>query len=297
MYGPRLASTVSAAVRRRSLPTGDRRQRPRSGRQPPRRGRTSRRSGLSSPKEVLTEELCDLRIRRRPARRYVRAATSVRGRSPGVGATPVVPHRPHLPGRSRERDDHPAVRPANEPPAAPCRWGSGRASADGISHACFRFSSGNGMPRRVHSSRSHDSVAGSTAGVSSHAAAIASRVRSSGVGPSPPVETTMSARDEAVAESGRHRREIVRQRRQPQHPTPSDVRLRASSAGIRVSGVADRELCPDAEKLSRQDLMGRWHTHRRSVARRTSARWYHPLRPLPRPAHAQIRSRSSTLDA
>ena len=93
----------------------------------------------------------------------------------------------------------PSGRPTNQPGAVP--FGLGNETADPISQACLRLSSGKGMSRRRHSSRSHASRSGSSSGVSSHTAAIASRVRSSGVGPRPPVEMTRSDRSSAAAKA------------------------------------------------------------------------------------------------
>ena len=49
----------------------------------------------------------------------------------------------------------PSGRETNQPGAVP--FGLASASDDGIRHACLRFSSGNAIPRRRHSSRSHAS--------------------------------------------------------------------------------------------------------------------------------------------
>ena len=93
------------------------------------------------------------------------------------------------------------------------------------------------MSRRRQSSRSHASSAGSTTGVSPKAAAMASRVRSSGVGPRPPVETTRSARSRparnaSVTTSSRSGRAVIRRTR-----TPRSVSARASSPAF-VSRVS-----------------------------------------------------------
>ena len=80
----------------------------------------------------------------------------------------------------------------HQPGAVP--FGLGIGVADGSSQACLRFIVGNSIPRRVQRPRSHSSSAGSTLGSSPTAAAMASRVRSSGVGPRPPVEMTTSDR-------------------------------------------------------------------------------------------------------
>ncbi len=90
----------------------------------------------------------------------------------------------------------PSGRSTHQPGAVP--WGFARIRAEGSVHACFVLVAGNGWRRRAHSPCSHSSVAGSTTGRSPHASATASRVRSSGVGPRPPVVTTRSARPSAA---------------------------------------------------------------------------------------------------
>ena len=69
----------------------------------------------------------------------------------------------------------------------------GSATAPGTSHACLVFDWGILMPRLAKMPCSHSSSSGSTVGSRPVAAAMASRVRSSGVGPKPPVEITRSA--------------------------------------------------------------------------------------------------------
>ena len=90
----------------------------------------------------------------------------------------------------------PSGRSTHQPGAVPL--GLGSEVADGMTHACFTFTDGNGWPRRAQRPLSQSSVASSTDTVSSQTAATASRVRSSGVGPRPPVVTTRSARESAV---------------------------------------------------------------------------------------------------
>ena len=135
----------------------------------------------------------------------------------------------------------PSALETNQPGAVPFGFGIG--SADGIRQACLRLSSGNGMSRRAHRSRSQRSSSGSTTGVSPQTLAIASRVRSSGVGPSPPVLTTRSARSRPVANasatiSSRSGSAVIRPT-----VTPASVRERASSAALvsRVSPTVSSE--------------------------------------------------------
>ena len=83
----------------------------------------------------------------------------------------------------------------NQPGAVPT--GLARASALGISQACLRFTSGMVRPRLSYRPRRWAICSGSSVGVSPRAAAMASRVRSSSVGPRPPPRITRSARDNA----------------------------------------------------------------------------------------------------
>lgn len=93
-----------------------------------------------------------------------------------------------------------SIRPSrsmNQPGAVPIGFSS--ASAEGISHACFWFLAGIGLLRIRKKRSTCASSAGSTAGVSPSIAAIASRVRSSSVGPTPPVTIVRSERPQARA--------------------------------------------------------------------------------------------------
>ena len=83
----------------------------------------------------------------------------------------------------------------SQPGAVPSGFGSAR--AEGMSQACFVLRSGMVRPRPANHARRSASSTASTAGVSPSAAAIASRVRSSSVGPRPPVATTSSLRASA----------------------------------------------------------------------------------------------------
>ena len=154
----------------------------------------------------------------------------------------------------------PSGRLTNQPGALPFGFGSG--SLDGMRQACLRLISGNGRPRRSQRPRSQASRSGSTSGVSPSAAAIDSRVRSSGVGPSPPVLSTRSARRKAVVKasvttSSRSGRATILPT-----VTPSSVSASCQLAGIGVAGLADGQLRPDAEDLGRAEMTAlgrRWH--------------------------------------
>ena len=100
-----------------------------------------------------------------------------------------------LGGPGRATTTRPSGRSTHQPGAVPRSLGT--AVDEGISHACLRFVSGKPIPRRSKRWRSHCSSFGSTRGRSPTTAAIASRVRSSGVGPRPPVVTTRSAAESA----------------------------------------------------------------------------------------------------
>ncbi len=73
----------------------------------------------------------------------------------------------------------------------------GIASAPSGTSACLRFISAMGMRRASNIARIASSDAGSRHIPRLHASAIASRVRSSEVGPRPPHRTTTSARSRA----------------------------------------------------------------------------------------------------
>jgi hypothetical protein len=172
-----------------------------------------------------------------PASRYVRLTRSSPSLS-GVrrgSATSAHIGRISRGGPGSATTTRPSGRVTNQPGAVP--FGFGSAVADGMSHACFRLISGNRRLRRAQSSRSQRSIPASTAGSSPHAAAIDSRVRSSGVGPRPPVETTRSTRPRASAYA---RLTVARSSRSAvirTTCTPSAVSDRASSPAF-VSRVS-----------------------------------------------------------
>ena len=208
----------------------------RSGRRRPPLGRRSRRSGWlpgGAPRRGDRQQL----IRRfQPAgESSLRCRRPRRGR--GAAASPVRARSGRIsrggPGRATMR--RPSGRVTHQPGAVPFAFGS--ASADGISQACFRLISGMAMPRLDQRPRSHDSSSGSTTGVSPVTAAIASRVRSSGVGPRPPVETTRSARSRASAKAWLTASRSSGSAWILVTVIPSAVRLRASSPAF-VSRVS-----------------------------------------------------------
>ena len=145
-------------------------------------------------RSVLAEEVRDLRFAdpgqpqrpaRRPARRRAPRAGAGRGRTTS-GASRGA-------GRAARRSTRrPAGRPTS-PGAVPFGFGQRRRRRDqpGLLQVHLGERHARAGPSR---SRSQRSSSGSTAGVLADAAAIASRVRSSGVGPRPPVDTTRSAR-------------------------------------------------------------------------------------------------------
>jgi hypothetical protein len=87
----------------------------------------------------------------------------------------------------------PPVR-TSQPGAVPT--GFSRASPEGMSQACLRFASGIERPR-ASKRRAAARGTSSTEGVSPTTAEIASRLRSSSVGPRPPPTITRSDRDRA----------------------------------------------------------------------------------------------------
>ncbi len=83
----------------------------------------------------------------------------------------------------------------HQPGAVP--RGLGMAWAEGMSMACLTLRSGKLKPREAKKSRRRCSVSTSTYISSPRARAMASRVKSSSVGPRPPVMRTMSERSRA----------------------------------------------------------------------------------------------------
>ena len=167
-------------------------------------------------------------------------------------------------GPGRATMSLPSGRSTHQPGAVPCSFGI--AVAERISHACLRLISRNGRPRRSHRRRSQVSSSASTATVSPQAAAIASRVRSSGVGPRPPVETTRWARTMPAAKASRT---ISRSSGTPVRRvtrTPAAVSQAANSPAFvsRVSPVVSSEPTDNSSAVRRGALLGT----RRSVARR-----------------------------
>src|SRR5512140_3531125 len=144
-------------------------------------------------------------------------------------------------GPGRATTIRPSGRSTHQPGAVPRSLGI--EVAEGISHACLRLALGKGTPRRSKSARSHASRSASTVGCSPTAAAMASRVRSSGVGPRPPVRTTRSDRSSAPSIADRRAGsssgiDVVRRT-----TTPASVRPRARSPAFvsRVSPVVSSE--------------------------------------------------------
>ncbi len=93
-------------------------------------------------------------------------------------------------GPGRATTSRPSRR-THQPGAVP--RGLGSQVAEGIFMACLRLASGMAQPRAAKSSSSQRSTSGSGSSSSPKAAATASRVTSSGVGPSPPESTTSRA--------------------------------------------------------------------------------------------------------
>ncbi len=151
----------------------------------------------------------------------------------------------------------PSGRSTHQPGAVPLAFGM--AVADGISHACFRFVAANGTFRRAKRSRSHVSRPASTDGVWPIAAAIDSRVRSSGVGPRPPVETTRSTSERAVTKASRTTDSSSGSAVTRRTSTPAAVRSAASSPAL-VSRVSPTVISEPIERISARSMprTGRW---------------------------------------
>ena len=187
---------------------------------------------VGRPQHRLAEQLGDLRLADPGQPVGPRGDRRARGRAPASrGHDLVGPHRAHLARRTGQGDDHPAVGPRRRTSRARSRSGWRATSADGISQACLRLSSGNGIPRRAHSSRSHASRSGSTAG--RLAADRGDRLAGQVVGG----RAEAAGRDDEVGPvEGRPRRPSVTvarssgQRRQPAHP---DAQRRSASGRAR----------------------------------------------------------------
>ncbi len=129
---------------------------------------------------------------------------------------------------------------------------------------------------------------GSTTVVSPNAAAIDSRVRSSGVGPRPPVEMTRSARAIAVANASVTASRSIREGRDAADADPSLGQRPGELAGIRVAGLADGQLGADAQELGGAQPAagirgrGRGHVSGPPSGERTAA----PVRPFVRARRA-----------
>ena len=173
--------------------------------------------GVRRDDRVRRPEQRFARAGRRPADSPIPASRSVRLAIVRAGAAVAesrqhlrLPDRAHLARRAGQGDDDPAVRSVDQPggrgPVA-VRQRLGRRDEPGLLEVHLRDMA---MPRRDQSSRSQASRSGIDGrGPRPATAAIASRVRSSGVGPSPPVDTTRSARPSAVANASRDRVEVV----------------------------------------------------------------------------------------
>ena len=170
------------------------RRRPRSAHRRPRPARRSRRSGSSpagalhraDPRPATRRSRPAGRSATRPGRRVPAAGGVGRPRRPTSGASRAADRAGRRPGGRR-------AGPRTSPGAVPFGLGSGdrRRDAPGL----LEVELGERHPAPAPQlAQPAPRAPGSTAGVSPQAAAIASRVRSSGVGPSPPVETTRSAR-------------------------------------------------------------------------------------------------------
>ena len=147
--------------------------------------------------------------------------------------------------------------------------------ADGISQACLRLSSGNGIPRRAHSWRSHASRSGSTAGVSpaDRRDRLAGQVvgrRSEAAGRDDQVGALESRRAKASVTVV----EVVGQGRQPDDPRRPAGQRAGQLAGVGVARVADGQLGADAQHLGRQQSsgLGGDHPPQRSACRADSGR-------------------------
>ena len=241
------------------------------------------------------------------------------GRAPGSRGSTSSRHigRISRGGPGSATITRPSGRSTHQPGAVP--FGLASASADGISHACFRLISAKGMPAPVPQARAASaSSVGSTAGVLAPDAAIDSRVRSSGVGPE-------AARRRRRGRPGRARPEGVA-RRLPggraaavSRPTstPAAVSDRASSPAFvsrvsplvisvpiaRISALASRRsgfggkasmaraTAPAARRRADRGPGTRWYLRRRCARPWPAPVSCAPADPLPR-----SRARRTTME-
>ena len=271
---PRTRSAIGLDERGRARRPG-----PRSGRRPRPRGRTSRRPGsspgaASSPSRSAT---ADSPI---PASRSVRLATSAPApRARRRGRTSSLPDRAHLARRAGQRDDRPGRRAGRPTSRAPSRSAFGRASADGMSHACLRFIAGMGIPRRAHSPRSHASRSGSTAGVSpsdrgDRLAGQVVRRRAEAAGRDDEVGAGRARPRRRVAD----RVEVVGEGLDPADRDADRRQAPGQLAGVRVARLADRQLGADAEQLGGQERSDGSHVASASARTRAEPATDRPIR-------------------
>ena len=279
----------------RSGPAAPRRLHPRAPRapRPPARSRRPERPrlrpsrtwpprGSARAQQVLSEQLRHVRLAdavKAPGARHDLTAEASRS-EPGQGL--VVPHRAHLAGGPGSvTTTRPSGASTSQPGAVP--FGFGSASADGIRQACLRLTSGKSMPRRSNRSRSHASISGSTVGSSPTSAATASRVRSSGVGPRPPVVRTRSARPSAASSAPRTTSRSSGMACSRSTCTPRAVRSRASSPAFvsRVSPTVISLPTLSSSAVSRRPAgSGDVHPHEGTVRDRAEAGRIVAVRPV-----------------
>ena len=212
---------------------------------------------VGRPQELLAEQLGDLRFadpcqavraRRRPS-----APSAARLRA---GAATWSAHigRISRGGPGRATTTRPSGRSTNQPGAVP--FGFGSAAADGISQACLRFISGNGIPRRRPELAQPGLESGSTAasrrsprrsprGSGRRASGRGRRSRRRGRPASRPVA---NASVTAPRSSGRA---VIRPTADAQ-PGQAPGQL----AGVGVARLADRQLAADAQQLGGQEAGG-----------------------------------------
>ena len=224
-----------------------------------RSGRRPRPTGRTSPPPDSAARRIPRRAPRPPGiRRSPRGAGAARADQPEAArrAAAAAPGRPTS-GPSRcggpgiATISPPSGRATHQPGAVP--FGFGRAVADGISHACLRLISGKGRPRRSQS------VAQPALEVRVDGRRLAEHRRRSPRGSGRPA-SDRARRSRPRGRPGRRRSrrrpdrgEVVGQRDDPPDRDPERRQLAGEVAGIRVPGLADRQLGADAEELGRQD--------------------------------------------
>ena len=131
--------------------------------------------------------------------------------------------------------------------------------APSMTNPCRRLMSGICMPRRANLARMRSIVAWSSRMPRPSTRATASRVRSSSVGPSPPVSTSRSLRDNASRTSDARSSDVVAHDRLGPHLDPETVEPGGDVQRIRVGAIRLQHLAADRDDLGTTQRRQRGH--------------------------------------